>query len=104
VDAFANADFVIQFLFELVNDGLNLGAGNSEGGLEFEQDGCARANEFLDGHGIAHQRGLARMQDYPCGNKGGDNHPKGKEIIPFWFVCEQNASSNDHQTDGQRKE
>ena len=57
----ANADGVGQFLFELVNDGLNLGAGNSEGGLKFKQDGGSRTDERLHLFCIVHERGLTWM-------------------------------------------
>ena len=36
VDLLANADLAINFLFKLVNGGLNLGACNSEGRLKFK--------------------------------------------------------------------
>jgi hypothetical protein len=54
MDFFANADFVIKFLFKLVNDGLNLGACNSEGGLKLKQDGCAGADHCPHRFGIVH--------------------------------------------------
>ena len=57
----ANADFVFELLFKLVNDGLKLGAGNSERGLEFKQHGRAGADRILYAFGVIHQRGLARM-------------------------------------------
>jgi hypothetical protein len=44
VNLFADADLAIKFLFEPVNGGFYLGACNSEGRLEFEQDRRACAD------------------------------------------------------------
>jgi len=68
VNLSADADLIIEFLFEPVNGRLNLGAGNSIGGLEFEQDGRASADEGLHLFSIVHQRGLDRVQDDPGGD------------------------------------
>ncbi len=65
VNPFADANAIIQFLFEPVNGGLNLGAGNSVGGLKFEQDGCASADQGLHIFGVVHQGGLNGVQDNP---------------------------------------
>ena len=61
MDRIANADSVIEFFFQLVNDGLNLCAGNSVGGLKFEKHGRASADHGLHTFGIVHERCLARM-------------------------------------------
>jgi hypothetical protein len=98
VDLSADADLVIKFLFEPVNGGLNLGAGNSIGGLEFEQDGCASADEGLYLFGVVHQRGLDRVQNDPGGDQCGDDNPEGEEIVPFWLIGEQHKTSGNDQT------
>jgi hypothetical protein len=84
----SDADLIIKFLLEPVNGGLNLGAGNSIGGLEFEENGCASANEGLHLFGVVHQRSLDRVQNDPGGDQCGDDNPKGKKIVPFWLIGE----------------
>jgi hypothetical protein len=95
VDSFADADLAIKFVFKLVNGGLYLGAGNSEGGLKFEQDGCARADHCPHCFGIIHQRRLARMQNDPRGDQPDDDNPKGEVFVQFWFVRQQHVASGD---------
>mgnify|MGYP001619909633 CR=1 FL=1 len=58
---FANANLVIEFIFKLVNGGLNSGTANSIGGLEFKQDGRACADQVPYHFCVIHQRGLARV-------------------------------------------
>jgi hypothetical protein len=100
VDAFSDADFVIEFCFERVDDGLNLGAGNSVGGLKLEQDGRARADHFLHRPRIVHEGRLARMQNDPGCDQAGGDHGEGKVIVPFGFVRKQDESGNGDQPDG----
>jgi hypothetical protein len=97
VEFFTDADFVINFLFKLVNGGLNLGAGNSERRLEFQQDGCACADHCLYLFGVIHERCLTRMQNNPGCDQGGNDDPECEEIIPFWFVREQHVTGCDSQ-------
>jgi len=104
VNRLANCGAVIQFLFEPVNGRLNLGAGNSVGGLEFEQDGCASADEGLHRFGVVHQRGLDGVQDDPGGDQRGDDDPEGEEIIPFRLVGEQHDARSDPQPKRHKEE
>lgn len=98
MDAFADADFVIKFLFQLVNDGLNCGAANSIGRLKFKQDRRACADHCLHFFGIVHQRGLARMQDAPRGEQRNDDDAKRQVVVPFWLVCEQDEARHQRKT------
>ena len=77
---------VAKFCFELVNDGLNCGAANSIGRLEFKQNGRTLADHGFYFLGIFHEWGLARMEDAPCRNKPQNDNGKGEVVIPFWFV------------------
>jgi hypothetical protein len=95
VNLFADADLAIEFLFEPVDDRLNLGACNSEGGLKFEQDGRTCANEGLHLFGVVHQWRLAWMQNNPGGNQRSDDDAKGEKIAPFWLVRQQHVASGD---------
>jgi len=97
VNLFTNADFVINFLFKPVNGGFYLGAGNSEGGLKFEQDGRAGADQCLHRFGVIHQRCLARMQNDPGGNEAGDNDPEGEIVVYFWLVGKQHKAGGNYQ-------
>jgi hypothetical protein len=103
VDLLANADFVVNFLFKPVNGGLHLGAGNSEGGLKFEQDGRASADQCLHRFGIFHQRCLARMQNHPGGNEAGEDDPEGEVVVYFWLVRKQHKASGNYQYNGNYK-
>jgi hypothetical protein len=47
-------DPVTKFVFELVHDGLQLGAGNSVRGLEFQQDRFALPDHGLHRLGVFH--------------------------------------------------
>ncbi len=104
VNRLADCGAAIQFLFEPVNGRLQLGAGNSVGGLEFEQDGRTSADEGLHLFGVVHQRGLDRMQDDPGDDQRGDDDPEGKEVVPFWLVGEQEKSRRHPQPDCHKKE
>jgi hypothetical protein len=95
-----DVDLIAKFLFELVNDGLNRGAANSIGRLEFEQDRRACPNHGLHFFCIFHQRGLARVQDAPGGNQPQDDDAKGEVVIPFGFVGQQDEACNDCKHNG----
>jgi hypothetical protein len=99
VDSFTDADFAIEFLFKLVNDGLNHGAANSIRRLKFKQDGGARADHCLHHFGIVHERGLAWMQNYPGCEKPRNDDPKGKVIVPLWFVRQQDKPGDQGKPD-----
>ena len=58
---FTNANLVIEFIFKLVNGGLNYGTANSIGGLELKQNGRAGADQIPYHFCIFHQRGLPRV-------------------------------------------
>jgi len=104
MDLFVDANLAIKFLFEPVNGGLNLGACNSEGGLEFKQDGCACSDPCLYFPGVVHERRLARMKNGPGCDQRGDDDPKGEEVIPFWFMCKQHVTGCDCQSKCNNKE
>ena len=56
-----DVDLAAKFCFELVNDGLNCGAANSIGRLEFQQNRGAFADHGLHFLCVFHERGLAWM-------------------------------------------
>jgi len=58
-------DLVAQFLFQPIDDGLDLGANNSVGRLKFQQDGVAGADRRLNRYRVLQQRGLPGVQDEP---------------------------------------
>jgi len=89
-----NADLFIQFLFERVNDGLYLGAGYSEGGLKFEQNGGAGTDHVFHDLCVVHERGLARMQDDPGRQQARKNNPKCKVLVPARLVGQQDQAGN----------
>ncbi len=95
-----DVDLIAKFLFELVNDGLNRGAANSIGRLEFKQNGCAFAYHGLHLLRIFHKWGLARVQDAPGGNQPQDDNAKGEVVIPFGFVGQQDEACNDCKHNG----
>ncbi len=91
-----DVDLVAKFCLELVNDGLNGCAANSVGRLKFKQNGRACPNHRFDFLGVFHERGLARVQDAPCGEKPQNDNAKGEVVIPFGFICKQDETR--HQT------
>jgi hypothetical protein len=100
----ANADLAINFLFKLVNGGLNLGACNSEGRLKFKQDGCACADHCLDSPGIVHEWRLAWMENNPGCDKRSNDNPEGEVVAQFWFVRKQHEARGDCQHNGNYEE
>ena len=98
----ATGRFGAEMMVELVNDGLNLGAGNSVGRLKFEQHGCAGADHGLHAFCIVHERCLARMQDHPGCKKPADDHAESEVIIPFWFVGKQDEPRCNNKAQGNK--
>jgi hypothetical protein len=93
-------NLITQFLFELVDDGLESGANNSIGGLEFEQDRYAIPDHGLHLPGVIHQGGLSRMQYDPGSDDEPHNQAEGEVIPPFWSAGEQDQPAHPRQQNG----
>lgn len=99
MESFADADFVFQFFFELVHDGLYRYTANSVGGLEFEQNGRACADEFLHLLGIIHERSLPWVEDAPGGDQTSHDDAKGEIVAWFRLVGQQYESGDQRKQD-----
>jgi hypothetical protein len=99
-----NGHAALKFVFELVHDGLNLGAGNSVGRLKFKQNWRASSDHILDSFRIIHERRLTWMQNDPCRNKTCHDDTKGEVIVPLGLIGKQDNSGRNNERQGNENE
>jgi hypothetical protein len=92
--------FPAGFFFQLVNDGLYPGAGNSIGGLEFEQNRQALPDLGLDCPGVFHQWGLPGTDGHPREDHPHEDHREGDNVRESRLLAEEKQPKNDQEENG----
>ena len=93
-------NLTFQFFFELVNGGLYGGAANSEGGLEFQQDGFPRADGGFNFLRVVHQERLDGAQHEPGDDEPRDDGSEGEKIAHGGGVPQQDQTRENGQEKG----